>query len=306
MGKVIISESVYGDLGKSVELSNGLVDIIVTIDVGPRIMRYGFDGKENILLGKSDLSVPAIHSEWKLYGGHRLWSSPEAFPRTYYPDNQAVQWGKIENGIRLTVENQSWVQIGKKIEITMDPESSMVSVSHTLVNKNAWPIETAAWAITCMKPGGFAVLPQPRPKTHFSDGAKGSRNITLWAYTNMTDDRVYWGDNYITLCHDPEKIEPIKFGVSNPAGWCAYAAANTLFIKRCEVHENAMYPDNNVHTEAYASDEYLEIESLSPLTLLEPEAGIDHTEEWSLYELEKAERDPNNEHALDSLLAPDT
>ena len=30
-------------------LSNGTVDLVVTTDVGPRVVRYGFEGKDNVL-----------------------------------------------------------------------------------------------------------------------------------------------------------------------------------------------------------------------------------------------------------------
>lgn len=46
---VKIREITYKNYGTCVELSNGLVDVCVTADVGPRIIRYGFIGKENMM-----------------------------------------------------------------------------------------------------------------------------------------------------------------------------------------------------------------------------------------------------------------
>lgn len=46
---VKIREITYKNYGTCVELSNGLVDVCVTTDVGPRIIRYGFIGKENMM-----------------------------------------------------------------------------------------------------------------------------------------------------------------------------------------------------------------------------------------------------------------
>ena len=67
----------YCGWSNAYRLSNGVVDPVVTADVGPRILFYGFGGEENQLhegaqnLGKSG------GSEFRLYGGHRLWVSPE-------------------------------------------------------------------------------------------------------------------------------------------------------------------------------------------------------------------------------------
>ena len=39
----------YMGIEDCVEITNGLVDLIVTTSLGPRILRYGFVGKENLL-----------------------------------------------------------------------------------------------------------------------------------------------------------------------------------------------------------------------------------------------------------------
>lgn len=94
---VKIREITYKNYGTCVELSNGLVDVCVTTDVGPRIIRYGFIGKENrctrtrhaaaVKRGTCSTASTAQAARGIPTGGHRLWASPEALPRTYYPDN---------------------------------------------------------------------------------------------------------------------------------------------------------------------------------------------------------------------------
>ena len=73
-------------------LSNGTVEVIVSTDVGPRILRYGFVGEENVLGEYPDLKVTSELGEWTAYGGHRLWTAPEAMPRTYSPDSLPVEF----------------------------------------------------------------------------------------------------------------------------------------------------------------------------------------------------------------------
>ena len=44
----MLREIQYGGFGRCVELSNGEVDIVATLDCGPRIIRYGFTGGKNM------------------------------------------------------------------------------------------------------------------------------------------------------------------------------------------------------------------------------------------------------------------
>ena len=77
-------------------LSNRVVELIVTADVGPRILFYGFCGRENMLHEVNDDAGKVGGSQFRLYGGHRLWVSPEV-ERTYYPDNLPVQTSQHGN-----------------------------------------------------------------------------------------------------------------------------------------------------------------------------------------------------------------
>ena len=62
-------------------LSNGTVELVVTTNVGPRILRYAFAGGENILGEVPESTVQTELGEWRPLGGHRLWTAPEASPR---------------------------------------------------------------------------------------------------------------------------------------------------------------------------------------------------------------------------------
>jgi hypothetical protein len=62
------------------------------------------------------------------------------------------------------------------------------------------------------------------------------------------------------------------------------------------------YPDyNNSSYETYTNDFMMEMESLSPLVLLEPGETIEHTEVWSLYDNIKA---PSDEKEIDAVVLP--
>jgi hypothetical protein len=68
------------------------------------------------------------------------------------------------------------------------------------------------------------------------------------------------------------------------AGWGAYVNRGHLFLKEFQYEEDALYPDGGCSIEVYTDERILELESLSPLHLVEPGETISHTEAWSLHD----------------------
>ncbi|MEY3150524.1 MAG: hypothetical protein RLY92_751, partial [Chloroflexota bacterium] len=81
-------------------LRNSTVELIATSDVGPRVMRFAFVGGENVLCELPDTLGKTGGTQWRNYGGHRLWHAPESRPRTYHPDNTPVLVQVLDDGIR--------------------------------------------------------------------------------------------------------------------------------------------------------------------------------------------------------------
>ncbi|MDP4180992.1 MAG: hypothetical protein Q8942_07860, partial [Bacillota bacterium] len=65
MGKVTVNEIKYSNFGKCIEVSNGEVSLVVTVDFGPRIIRYGFVDGKNELCENSDVTLDSQYGEWK-------------------------------------------------------------------------------------------------------------------------------------------------------------------------------------------------------------------------------------------------
>jgi hypothetical protein len=296
MQEVKIQNLPYGGWANCVLITNGLVDLIVTIDVGPRIIRYGFSGQENELSEIKEEMGLTGGNEWRMYGGHRLWHSPEARHRTYEPDNVPVVWGKIHHGIKTSQETETRSGIKKEMEITLSPESSRVSILHRLINKGPWPVELSAWSISAMAPGGKEVVPQACQDT----GLLPNRLIALWPYTQMNDSRIQWGNRYIVVHHDDRIRHPVKFGIPNEQGWAAYFNRNHLFLKYYTHRTNVRYPDFGASFETYANDIMLEMETLSPLVVLEPEANLLHEEQWELFD--NVSSPLNDENEIEKIL----
>ena len=296
MGDISIKETSYKDYGKCIAVSNGTIEFYVTVDVGPRIIRYGFVNGDNIFCENNKETKKVPSGDWKIRGGHRLWHSPEADPRTYMPDNDHVEFIKIDNGIIVSNKPEPWVQIKKEMEITIDKDKNNIKIVHKLTNKNAWTVEAAVWALSVMASGGKQLLRQ----TDSDTGLLPNRMISLWPYSKMNDNRIYWGDKYITLRQDTYARSPFKLGMTNEYGWAAYFNKGILFIKRFEYIKNAKYPDYGASYETYTNNFMMEMESLSPLYLIKPDETITHIENLELVNDVKVPAD--NEEEIDELV----
>ena len=70
--KLTMEKVSYAGWPNCIKLSNGQIELIVTTDVGPRIMRFGFVGGQNLLNEYKDQVGKTGGDEWRIYGGHRL------------------------------------------------------------------------------------------------------------------------------------------------------------------------------------------------------------------------------------------
>jgi len=270
----------YARWDNCIKISNDEIELIVTTDVGPRIIHYGFSGEENHLKIFEAHKGKTGSEEWLSYGGHRLWHSPEEFPRTYDTDNFPCEYEILENGIRIKSEMDPKVQVEKEMEISVSENGTQVEIKHTITNKNSWDIDFAVWAITVMAQGGREIIPQ------IKEGPKllPNRTLALWTYTKMNDPRVKWLDEYIFLDQNPKLENAFKIGLPVIDGWAAYSNFEQLFVKYFDFIEDAQYPDFGFSSyETYTNDEILEMETLSPIWTVSPSESIEHTEKWELH-----------------------
>ena len=300
MPKIEITRTTYENFGNCVKMSNGTIELYVTVDVGPRVIHFSRVGMENVFftdkehkplgekfgLFNGDIYIP--------YGGHRLWISPEIMPRCYHPDNLPVTVTEVEGGVAFAAAVEEHNKIQKIITIYMSETGEGVTVLHTIKNVGVWEIELAPWCLTVLAPGGIGVMPQPSAKT----GLLYNRNFSLWDYSEMNDERVYWGKDFITLRQIPGKKQPFKLGYNNVDGWGAYFNRGQAFFKFFEPEEGGMYPDNDCCYESFTNEFFLEAETLGELTLVPPGGEVSHVEEWELYEESAVPSSEESIHAV--------
>ena len=270
----------YGGWTEVLRLSNGALELLVTTEVGPRVLRCALAGGPNLFREFEAQLGQTGGERFQLYGGHRFWCAPEDRQRTYYPDNAPVE--VIEEGCVVnhpaTTETTG---VRKELHLALHPEAPQVVVTHRLVNAGTKPLELAPWALSVMAPGGVAVLPLPPRGTH-PEALLPSSTLTLWPYTDLADARWSWGQRFVLLRQDPGARSPQKIGAYTPDGWAAYVVHGAAFVKRFPVTPGARYPDLNCTAEVFTNASMLELESLAPLVRLEPGAAVSHVERWQL------------------------
>ena len=297
----------YGKWGRCVRLSNGIIELIATVDLGPRIIRFGAVGGVNEFFedvndvatqSGSAFDIYGDEGYWHIYGGHRLWTSPEAMPRSYYPDNEPVDYKFIDNGVILTPPPQAWNELQLQMIIVFK-ENNQVEVTHKVTNIGSWDIKFAPWALTVMELGGLEVVPQPNRDTGLLD----NRVLSLWPYTDMSDSRVNWGKDYITIRPTANVSHPFKFGINNEHGYAAYFNHGNLFVKRYSHIEGGSYPDRGVSYETYTNGNIVELETLGEYKLVGPEETAVHVENWELIlNVKQPESDSEIKEAIKSYI----
>ncbi|UCH25644.1 MAG: DUF2170 family protein [Trueperaceae bacterium] len=262
-------------------LTNGALEVIITGDVGPRILSAKPTGGENVLLVNQAPEALTAES-WIDHGGHRLWHAPEDPERTYVPDNEPVEIEDHGVFVRARQAVEKTTGICKELDLILDETEPRITLKHRLTNTNLWAVRLAPWAISVMSPGGVAVIPLP-PRGSHPENLIPTSTVALWAYTDMGDPRWTWGRRYVLLRQDSAESAPQKAGFAVPDGWAGYVLGDQFFLKTFSYDANAPYPDLGSSVEIFTNQEMLELETLGPLVEIAPGASVEHVEHWHLF-----------------------
>lgn len=296
----LIEKVAYGGWENCYRITNGDLEMIITADIGPRVIHFGFSGQHNEFFVDRTMLGENGGNEWRAYGGHRLWTAPEDRIKTYSPDNDPLTVDIKDDIIKLTQLPCPLTGIQKSLEIKMSTDNNQVEVNHYLKNLSEQDVLLAPWAITVMAAGGTAILPLPQRGSHPRDLLPTS-SLTLWPYTDMIDERWFWGFDHIMLKQDSGAPLPQKLGMLCPDGWAAFANQGHLFVKTFPFDPAASYTDLGCNVEVFTDNRMTEMESLGPLQSLKPGESVQHIEHWYLLQVPEL---PDNEHEIYSKVAP--
>jgi hypothetical protein len=288
----MIEEISYGGWKNNLRLRGAKTELVITLDVGPRVIRYAHHDGPNVFVELKDQLGGTGEKEWKIRGGHRFWTAPEA-DHSYDPDNVPVAWKKVgESAVELTQAPSKAFGFQKILRIELLPGTEeMVRLTHRLVAVGESPLEITPWTLSVMDVGGTCVVPQPQADLHPSEFPEGrdtlpeeflpDREFVLWPFTNLTDGRYRFSENFLRLSYRAN-LPATKLGLKFATGWIAYENKGVIFAKHLARTEGLAYPDRGVTLELFTNHAILEMESLAPLGPIAPGQSREHVEHWVL------------------------
>ena len=281
-------------------LSNGIVELIVTQDVGPRVMHYGFAGGQNLFKEFTEQLGQNGESGWCIRGGHRLWKGPEDRYATYALDNGPIDVQVSGNTITATRRVEPETGLQKRIQLDLAGTGTAVTVTHTIWNRGLLPVEIAAWTPTVMAQSGLGVSGFPPRGTHPED-LEPTNPLIMWAFTDLSDPRWKFTNKYLTLRQDPANRRPQKLGHWNGHTFGAYFLNGDVFLKEYFPTPGLAHPEFGASFEIFTNQDFLELETMGPFTKLAKDEALTHVEHWSLH---KASLESVTDEALDNALLP--
>lgn len=274
----------YRHYGDCIVADNGIVEVILSLGFGPRILSFRLLEHENVFYEQpANATYLCSSAGWRVYGGTRLWLAPECMHDDYFPDNAPVEYAILEDGVRVTQPRDKALQIEKSITVRFTDEPNTVAVAYEIKNIGAKPLFGAPWAVSMMQKGA-------RLTARYAGvalGAKPGAFLTLWNKTSLSDPRLTLDSETFTLRQTPDDAY-FKLGALCRAGEARCEVAGQSFTKRFAFEEDAAYPDNNVNLEAYACLHMLEFETLAPLRTIAPGETAEHAEIWALQRIMEA------------------
>jgi hypothetical protein len=278
----------FGGWNKNLRLFNDSVELIITLEVGPRIISFRPINGKNVFKVVAEQSGKSDESDWKIRGGHRLWTAPEDFDRTldgrsltYVLDNSAVEH-RIEGEYRVRVSHTMDYpeKIYREMVVTIEPSGPKVDVEHHITNRGDAPLEFAPWALSVMAEDGYAIVPRPPLGRHPKDFLP-NQAIVVWPFTDLSDERLRLGRRVTKLSQSARP--PLKFGLRHTEKWVAYMLRDELFLKTIPLIEGAVYPDMGSNFETFTNHEIFELESLGPMKKVAPDETVTHVESWAVF-----------------------
>ena len=277
---------------EAIRIDAGRVSLVATTSVGPRILGLLTEDGRNHFAELPDMTLDCPGSDpIHLRGGSRLWAAPEDPRFTYRPDDDPVGVEEVDDGVRLITRPDPVSETYREISIRVTgPER--FSFDYRVINRAEHPQRLAAWAITMMKPLGRAFLPVLTDDFD-AGGFQGQRNVVLWAYSRNDDPRYVIHDGALevrsAVMADGPLDVPFKVGTSMRRGWTAHYRDGLLLVKYAGHDEAGDYADMGASGQLYSHGDFTELETLGPLTDLDPGDAAEHHEDWAVHLVDEAE-----------------
>jgi len=270
-------------------LTDGRVEAVVVPAIG-RVMHYGLIGGQNFLWNNSRKTFK--DKEWKNWGGDKTWPAPQsAWPTMVgqnWPPDAAWDSGPYEaevltgGDLRLTSPVSSGLGARVVREFRFDANGEFV-IAQTVEKLRGAPFSLSIWSVTQVAPPDAIFLPL-NPDSPY-------KNNYYWITAPKDNPVVHVSPTLLQM--RPTLQGAYKIGVDSPLASIASVKDGTAFVQRANRPEKASYPDGalgsgfpvELYNTGRASEDYIELELLSPLLAFNNGSKWQHTVRWSAHKL---------------------
>jgi len=277
-----IDRVTYHGWTNAVRLTSTHAEVVVVPQIG-RVMSFrllhgenvfwedrSLDGQHGDATGKEwinfggDKTWPSPEAEWGKYTGRKQWMPPAAFdalPVTATTNNQVVLTSPVDPhyGIR-TIRRISLYWSELTIETTYERVSGE-------------PSKVGVWVITQFKEP-VAVYVPVKTNSIFAEG--------YFQFGKEPWPQLYRQGNRLEIIRDPKL--PHKMG--NDARRLIWLGEKEMCAVTAPERTGGEYPDGGASAEVYTNPDpkkYVELEMLSPLSLMKPGDRISFRQSYALY-----------------------
>ncbi len=267
----MFSEIPYGGWKRNLKIADGAAELVVTLDVGPRILFAAPVGGRNLFAELPEQLGKSGEQEWQIRGGHRFWTAPEN-DESYALDNAPVDYAKLDDKTVQIVSPASPFGWQKTLVIRSEGGGPLPGLPHPEEHRREagrgnplGPLRDGARrhrhhpAASLRPPSGRPASRRPLHQRRFP----GQPKLVLWKYTPAsTTPRFTLGQNHWHV----RQVSPAaatKFGLWHE-GWVAYQLGTAFFAKTVPALPAPAYPDQGVNFELFTNGTILELETLAP------------------------------------------
>jgi hypothetical protein len=294
----------YKGWDNALRMTNGTVEVVVVPQIGGRVMRYGFVGRENLLWeNPTQAGKPIPFGEWTNAGGDKTWLWPQddwgkLLPQAWPPPvaaDQAPHTATVVGGDTVRLTSGRIFPWGVRIvrDLRLSPVGTHVFSTTRLVRElPGQSPECAAWTITQVAAASTVYARLLPSASQLTNHINSMSDKPFHAITRT--------GNVLRVERDPS--HSAKIGTE--ADLLATVQNNTLFIVRFSspAVDNAFatyqkgeraqiynQPDD-ANALKMGITPYIELEMTSPRRVLKQGESITLTQVWQLQELVPGER----------------
>lgn len=254
----------------------GEAEMVVVTEIGPRILSLSVgDGPNLLFVDQETVGRGQGDAAWHIYGGHRVWVAPETAD-TYAPDNVRCAVETSDDGLTVIAPVTPQTKLQKRLTVTA--QEGCFVVEQGVRNKGDVLCTGAVWALTCVAPRGAIAFPWGR------GGTWDLKKAVYWNRwmdhrSDVTSQQWQPGPDLFRIVPTGEEG---KVGTNSPEGWVALCREDATFVKSHCWAPGARYPDEDCSIQVYTCGQFIEMETLSPLTVFYPGVETVHREIWAV------------------------